>query len=349
MNQNILKGLLIIGVVIDHNDFSRSLFSGFLLGFSFHVVGFMTLPFLRELPRLSRSYVLGNFFRLYYPFFLLTLALGAVVAMGAPTGLYESARRLLAALYSGNSEVLKQTTHMALLWFLPSMFSLTLILGLLASCRRPVAIVLLCAIVASHFFIGTVAADVQHYLPLGLLPALYVIPLAALIALLQKGFFERLQIWPALLLASIAFAVAKYGQMQQGLYQEVGFSLVADYRDLWALALNDMEAVSGTLLMMQLARLPLGRFVETCGKYSMQVYILHGFIGFGCYRLLVWLNPGWPVSVKFAMSLACTVGASLVLARLAMDHDTVRRFAFPRSWADLAGPRAGRVPARASM
>lgn len=346
MNQNILKGLLIIWVVIDHNDYSRSIFPGFLLGFSFHVVGFMALPFLRELPKLTPGYVADNFFRLYYPFFWLTLLLGIIVALSSAGGLQEGVRRLLMVWYSGNSEILKQTTGMALLWFLPSMFSLMLILALLASCRRSIAFVLMLAIVAIHFFIGVVAAGAQHYLPLGLLPALYVIPLAALIALLQKRFFERLQTWPAIMIALLVFVVVKYGQMRQGLYQEVGFSLVSDYRRPLALALNDLEAITGVLLMFQLARLPLGGFIESCGKYSMQVYVFHGFIGFACYRLLSGLNPGWPVSVSFTLSLATTVVSSLLLAKLVMGIDLIKRLAFPRNWAELLGGRGGPAPVR---
>jgi fucose 4-O-acetylase-like acetyltransferase len=353
MNLTALKGLLVLLVLVDHNDFSRSIFPRFLDGFSFHVVGFLMIPFLKPAAVWSKRY-LGYLFRLYFPFLVISTLTAIVVAWTTPVTATTQAKHWLLAMYSGNSDILKQTTHMALLWFLPSFISLVTIRTAIensSQAGKTWAIALLCM---AHLFVGTVATtDIRHYLPLGLLPAMYVVPLAYLGVLLHQKVYARMEPLLALLVSTAIFVTVKYAQMRAGLHTEVGFAEVADYSAPFALLLNDLEAVGGVLLMFQLSRFKLGRFVELCGKYSLQVYLLHAFVAMFVYRTLLRYASDWSAPVLFAVSLLATALVTAAVARLLAEQKLARRFLFPRSPGELLGlaappenhPATRKVPA----
>lgn len=337
MNLDALKGILIVLVVFDHNEFSRALCAGFLYGFGFHVVGFMTIPFLKPAPRLDRRFA-DYAFRLYYPFFVVASAMALVVLVAHHVPPAEQARAWLHALYSGNADALKRASGMALLWFLPSFLALALLRGAFAGRAATLLLVLACAL---HPFIGTLAPRLQHWLPLGLLPALYVIPLGWLGVFLQRRLFAPLPPLAALALALALFVPAKLLQMQAHLYNEVGFALVADYTRPLALLLNDLESLTGVLLLFQVCRLPLPALLAACGRVSLQIYLLHAFVALAVYRLVLLLPL--PVGAAFALSLSATVGLTLLLAR-ALTHPRAARWLFPRSLAHLLGRTGAPVP-----
>jgi hypothetical protein len=197
----------------------------------------------------------------------------------------------------------------------------------------------------AHLFIGTVAVAVQDYLPLGLLPALYVIPLAYLGVWLHRALFERISPAIALAMAVAVFVPIKWLQMRGHLYNEVGFAVVADYTRPWALLLNDLESVSGVLMLFQLCRLPLRGVVEAFGRYSIQVYLFHAFIALLVYKAVLHLPV--PVAGQLCLSLAATAFLSLAFSRRLAGHPLAQRFIFPRSPADLLGQGGARVAAPA--
>ncbi len=336
MNQNLLKGILVLIVVVDHNDFTRALFRDFFEGLSFHVMGFLMIPFLRPAAAWSRDY-LSYLFRLYFPYFVIVTVLAVAVAWIRPVTAGEQTLLWLHALYSGNSAVLKQATGMALLWFLPSFIALVTLRTAIENSSRAgktIAIALLCA---AHLFVGAVGRELAPYLPLGLLPAVYVIPLAYLGVLLQRQVYERMSPLTALLVAGGIFAGSKYAQIQAGLYNEIGFGIVADYRAPQALLLNDLEAVTGVLMLFQVARFRLGGFLDRCGQYSLQVYLFHAFVALCVYKLLMRYATGWPVHSLFMVSMLATVMLTIPLAHFLAVQPMSRRFLFPRSPADLLG------------
>jgi fucose 4-O-acetylase-like acetyltransferase len=334
MNLNALKGILILLVILDHNDFSRLLIDGFLYGFGFHVVGFMTIPFLKPAGALDKEFAVYAF-RQYYPFFLVATLMTILVTIVRHA---EPAGQLHAwgvAVYSGNAAALKRATDMSLLWFLPSFISLVAlrtVIENMGKAGKHAAIGLLCV---AHLFVGTVAHAVQDYLPLGLLPALYMIPLAYLGVWLHRTVFERLPVAAALMLAIAVFVPVKYLQMRGHLYNEVGFAEVADFTRPFALLLNDLESVTGVLMLFQLCRLPLGRLIEQFGRYSIQVYLFHAFIALVVYKTVLHLPAG--AAVHFAVSFCVTAASSLLVARWLAQNPLAQRFIFPRTPATLFG------------
>jgi fucose 4-O-acetylase-like acetyltransferase len=340
MNLNFLKGLLIVLVIVDHNEFSRSLFPGFLLGMTFHVVGFMTIPFLKPPTALGTRAFAAYAFRLYYPFLLVTCGMWALVtAMGAAP-LAGRLEVLGIALYSGNADMLKVATQMGLLWFLPSFISLVVLRNAIGRCGSGWRIAAFALLLAAHLVIGAVAKAIQDYVPMGLLPALYMVPLAYAGAALQRKLFEPMGAGLATVLALAAFAAVKAVQMQMGLDNEVGFSAVADYRHPLALLVNDLEAVCGTLMLFQFSRWNIEGVIAACGKYSMQVYLFHAFIALGIYKALVRFAHQAPPLALFLVSVLLTALLTLLLARLVMRAPALKRLIFPRDPAELLGTKA---------
>ena len=337
MNLNFLKGLLIILVIVDHNEYSRSLFPGFLLGLTFHVVGFMTIPFLKA-PAAPGTRAFGNYlFRLYYPFLLVACGLWLVVTLTEATPLPERLGMLALALYSGNADLLKATVHMGLLWFLPSFISVVVVRASMESARPAFKLAALAVLLAVHPFIGTFAKAVQDYLPMGLLPALYIIPLAYAGGCLHRSCFERLPAGAAILVSCALYVAIKAVQMSLGLDNEVGFASVADYTRPLALLVNDLEAVSGTLMLFQLARCSFQGIIEATGKYSMQMYLMHAFVALGIFKLLQALAPEAPPLLPFAGSVLATLLVTLGISVGVMRSAWLKRLIFPRDPAELAG------------
>ena len=336
MNQNILKGIFIVLVVVDHNNFARSVFPRFLEGFSFHVLGFMVVPFLRPAFSLNRS-LAHYLFRLYYPFFVLTTILSIVVALTTPIGSIEQAYRWLHAVYSGNADLLKDTTHMALLWFLPSFLCLIALRSAIENTRDNICRTIIAALWLVHPFIGTFGRSVDDFLPLGLVPALYIIPLAYLSIWVHRVVFTSMGRGSAIVLSCVMYILIKASQIHFGFRNEIGFSAVADYRTPLALLVNDAEAISGVLMVVQLSRLSFFRLLEVCGKYSLQLYLFHAFVAVLVYRLIYRLTPSVDALALFTLSLVTTVLITVILARFAAEQPFVQRFLFPRSLHELRG------------
>jgi hypothetical protein len=335
MNPNVLKGLLIILVILDHNDFARSVIPGFLRAFSFHVVGFMALPFLRDTMRPFTAQFAQYTFRLYYPFALVTCALSVAAWIAAGTPASAQIQSTVLALYSGNWKVLDQTTGLALLWFLPSLISLLFLRALIESLPRYAGAMLLAMACVAHFFVGKISPAAQAYFPMGLLPAIYVLPLAYVIASIHKGVLARVPTWLAISCTLALFVAVKLVQMRMNLTNEIGFLQVASYTRPWNVLVNDLEAVTGSVMMFQLARALDSKLVATCGQYSMQVYLIHAFVAAAIYKLLGLLPAGSPL-LAFPLSLALTVVLSAALVTFLLRFSVVRRFVFPRSTHDLA-------------
>lgn len=334
MNPNVLKGLLIVLVILDHNDFARSVIPGFLRAFAFHVVGFMALPFLRGTMRPFTGQFAQYTFRLYYPFALVTcvLALASGFINGIPTA--EQFQSTLLALYSGNWKVLDQVTGLGLLWFLPSLISLLFLRALIESLPRYAGVTLLVLIVVAHFFVAYVKPPVQAFFPMGLLPAIYVLPLAYIIASVHQRALERIPTWLAVSLTVGVFAVVKLVQMRMNLTNEIGFLQVAGYTRPLNVLVNDLEAISGSLMMFQLARCLRWRLVEKCGQYSMQMYLVHGFVAAAIFKAVLLLPIRSPLPALL-LSLSLTVVLSAAVVGFLLRFSAVRRFVFPRSSHDL--------------
>ncbi|MES2046927.1 MAG: hypothetical protein V4447_00890 [Pseudomonadota bacterium] len=337
INQNTLKGVLIILVIFDHNEYAHKIYPLFLAGFSFHVIGFLSLPFLRPAEPLGKKILEKMAFSYYYPFFWIVCGmalLNSLISQSQST-LDSSVFNFLLALYSGNSQVLKHVTQMSLLWFLPSFFSLMLIRGALASSGKAIQTFFLISISLAHFYIGIFASEIRNFIPLGLLPTIYAFPLILIIVKFHQSIFEKFNRANAFLLIITAFSIVKYSQIKMGLSQELGFAMVADYRNLPAMIVNDLEAITGTLMLFQLARFNLGQLIQRSGQNSLQIYLFHAFIALIIFKLIEKNLPNTSMNIRLVISMVITLLLTLLIAKFIMKNEALKRFLFPRSWNEL--------------
>lgn len=343
MNLNFLKGILIILVIIDHNEFSRQLFPAFLLGMSFHVVGFMTIPFLKPAHQPASAQLAHYAFRQFYPFLLVTCAMWALVTLLGQTPLLDRLAMLGVALYSGNADALKAATQMGLLWFLPSFITVVVLRAVIDACAPLPRALALGAIAALHLVVGMVK-PLQDFLPLGLLPAIYILPLAYLGAALHQTVFAPAGRTLATVGALLLYALVKSAQINMGLHNEIGFSTVANASRPLALLVNDLEAVCGTLMLFQCARWDVQGLFTLCGRYSMQMYLFHAFFALAIYQSALILAPAAGPLALFSVSLAATIMLTAAFAHGLMRSPRLKRLVFPLDTRELLGGVSAPAP-----
>lgn len=337
INQNALKGMLIILVIFDHNEYAHKIYPLFLAGFSFHVIGFLSLPFLRPAEPLGKKILEKMFFSYYYPFFWIVCGmvfLNTLISQNQSTSA-SGVFNFLLALYSGNSQILKRVTQMSLLWFLPSFFSLMLIRSALVSGGKAIQTFFLIFLSIAHLYIGYFASEIRNFIPLGLLPTIYAFPLILIVVKFHQSILEKLNRLNAFLLITTAFLIVKYWQIRMGLGQELGFAMLADYRDFPAMIVNDLEAITGTLMLFQLARFNFGQLITSSGQNSLQIYLFHAFVALVTYKFLEKNFANTPMNIRLIISMIITLLFTLLIAKFIMRNEILKRFLFPRSWNEL--------------
>jgi fucose 4-O-acetylase-like acetyltransferase len=224
---------------------------------------------------------------------------------------------------------------MGMLWFLPSFVALVILRTLLEHVGRAGKVLAIIAVCAVHPLIGVAPDRIEDYLPLGVLPALYMVPLA-LAAAWGHVRLMKLPRGAGLALTVLVYALVKSVQMEAHLYYEVGFAIVATYAQPIALLVNDLESVTGVWMVFQLGRFSLGSLIDTAGKYSLQVYLFHAFVAAVIYKLLINTAISMPVIVLFCVSFALTAVLVALLARFLAENGIIKRLLFPRTTTELA-------------
>lgn len=337
MNQNFLKGLLILLVIFDHNEYAHQLFPKFLEGFSFHVVGFFALPFLRPSEIFSFKRLPDMLVRYYFPYAWIVCGMALISLFITKIELLTWASHLMLALYSGNNAILKTVTQMSMLWFLPSFFALVIIRSIFSNSILGKVFLLTLTIII-HPVLGEWVIQVRDYLPIGLLPILYVIPLLFFIATAQQVLFDKIPKKQAFLMVTLSFITVKYFQIQLGAAQELGFAEVATYKTPLNLLVNDFEAITGVLMLFQISRFNFDfnyfRFIEMLGKNSLQVYLCHGFIALVIYKFTQKI-PVFPPSFLLIISFIFASFLAGLFAKFLTSNRWTSRFLFPKNWKDL--------------
>jgi len=107
MNPNLVKGLLIFLVVLDHNDFLSAEIPLVLRPLGFHVLSFLALPFVLE--QASTTSILDKSFRYFWPFaiFLTISTLLYQVMLIGNTSFFNILRVWSVALITGSGANVK--------------------------------------------------------------------------------------------------------------------------------------------------------------------------------------------------------------------------------------------------
>ena len=312
----VLRGVLILAVMFDHNDIVRDVHAvnAWFLPMTWHVAGFLLLPFLVPARRLSWPMLRDHAVRYLVPFVWAVLcyacAYQLIILRRAPD--QAMLARLARGLLLADPVSLQYATGFIVLWFLPALLSVVLLAAAWATAPR-LRPWLLGLALAVHLGVGAVPQEWRGMVPFGLLIALYVFPLG----LLLRGnlaFVSRLrgQVWVVLAAAPVLLAAWAF---ERGHEVEVATLVVPTLaRPLWVMA-TDVQDLSMLAILVAaspwLARVP---GLLLLGRYSLLVYLVHPLLYKPILAVGLRLASGklyWPLA---ACSVLAVAACSLVCA-----------------------------------
>lgn len=336
-----VKGLLILLIVVGHLS-PLQYVSGmgwlFPVLYRFHVVSFLLLPFLLGRAKWQTRWLADRAVRYLVPYAMWVVATAIVfdLTVGAGVAPLELVRRTSWGLWTGNALDLKAATGFQLYWFLPALFTVTLLRAVLT--RLPGRWLPVAAAVAWALH-GTVALWLGGWscTPLGLAVAVYVLPMGLTAAWLWP-YARRVPSW-ALACVAVALAVTTRAM---GLYTNVGVLAVFGWRDFAWMLITDIDAIASFLTVVAVAPL-LARVpgLPALGRMSLGIYLCHSL--FLQAVLLVGLRAGrQPFGEDAALfafvGLVTALTGGILSARL-MQLKVLQPWLLPRGLTDWTATR----------
>lgn len=280
-NVDSFKGLLIILVTFDHNDFFRELYPDLFGPLTFHVLGFLFLPFLLGQTKLSTQFVLDRIARYWVPFlFVLTLAACAHWWLYQPSFELGSAGvNYLLAGTIGSAPLVKRSAGLLALWFLPALLGTVIVLAIYRSASKSAQFMMIATLSTAHLFVTSKTVPWYGWLPLGLA----VVANIFLLGLLVKRLFESASCYK-FRLAFAAIWLVSYGLLVHGHFRlEIATLDLASVVEFRTFLLQDSAGIAGMITALLIADLmPRTRILDILGKHSLWIYLLHPF----CYVAL---------------------------------------------------------------
>ena len=360
-----VRGVLILMVMFDHNDIVRAVrgVDAWFMPITWHVAGFLMLPFLANAWTLGKASVRDMAVRTLVPFAAATLAYAALFHLvrapgqAGPLG----GADWIVALLVGSAELLKPATGFLMLWFLPALFSTRLLLALIDARRGGawfgLALAVGAASALAYLLVGALPYAAKAWVPQGVLIALYILPLGLLLratmALLGDAWRRW---WVAAVFAALSLACW---------WAMVGINVEVATLDLPTIATPGRVLLIGTtdvaFLVTLLGFAPLLSrvpFLALLGRHSLIVYLVHPLLYKPVFAALLPLSlqqdratlAGSLTYWSIALASVAAVGVlSVAAATLVAEVGWLRHAVTPRDWADwrLAAWRPGRsVPLR---
>jgi hypothetical protein len=278
LNQDIIRGVLILFVLLDHNDIVRNVRStnDWFLPLTFHVAGFLLLPFLMPAKLLSLRMIRDHATRYLVPFVfaLVGYAVAFHVLVDRQASALDWLRHLAIAFAFADPLSLQASTGFVVLWFLPALLSTVMLAALFNSSATALRAAVLVLAIVAHFYVGATAVSLKTAVPQGMLVALYIFPLGLLVRYAMPGLLaRRRKAWVA---AAAAIALLASWKFQTGREVEIAtLQLPTLLEPLWVIA-TDVSDLSFLILLLicapLLTRLP---GIALLGRYSLLIYLFH--------------------------------------------------------------------------
>lgn len=339
-----IKGVLIIGVLIGHNE-ACSAYAPWLrqLLYYFHTQCFLFLACALDSAPFSTALARDRAVRYLVPYGAFA-TLAAILSRSLADISVSPAHNWEAfsiALLSGDEGLLRDAIGMRVLWFMPTLYTLVMLRAV--TCTSRIARWLVGA--ASIVWIaaaGQIPAESYRAMPLGLPVAVFFIApgLVARNIYLNAGDFKTLA-WPRASVAPIAVA-GLAGLIVSTPLGSVNASQIAKYYDSGTMtfiaALLFPLAVFATLLRYRHKLASCG-WLAVVGKHSLAIYLLHMFVYRAATRLCFGSAFTDPRIVGANLTLGLLILAITGVCSLAMALGVdrlpaVRRCVFPRDWAE---------------
>ncbi len=329
-----VKGLLVLIVIMDHNDLLRAWVPEFFKPLTFHVLGFLILPFLAPVKFLSQRQLFDRAIRYLVPFWCVltfTTALYTVLLRhDAPANVVLI--DWLAALLIGSAPLVKTASGFYYLWFLPALFGVVYVLSIFDTVGRRSKTIITTAARLTHAFIAMFSIELLKYTPFGVLIVLWIFPFGVLmrIALKSESFYRYRY-------AVLGAFIVSYGYLVfRGKNIEIMTLELHSVTDPLLFILQDISAFTGVVVAIWLAmKLNTVRFINACGKHSLMVYLLHPLIFFCGMKVLgasTWNLESYALALTAILSVVITAGIALLVAILISRLHFTRTWITPKDW-----------------
>lgn len=341
-----LKGLLILLVVADHNDYLRSDFANWFRPLTVHVVGFFLLNFhgsffsTTPLPRFAGERCI----RYLWPFllFFTLYSLGAALVLSDQKSSFAT---YIVGVITGSFIATKEGGGGAFMWFLPALFGFALVarLSAMLSLTGLGIFIAICALF--HIFATGLSATWRANIPFGLLVVFYLAPVVAGFFVLWSSRWWRQameSMWGIGLAAAVAFWTYKHLVAEKE-FVEIGLLAGPSYAKPELLLTNLIHMLAGLTVLWALSRMlaPRGKILQVIGRNSLAIYLIHPLLFKIFSSVQGYLSGGFPSIMSAILSFAFAVGGAMIISRLLGGLPRLRSLLFPKSASDLRGYHVG--------
>ena len=329
-----IKGLLIFLIVLGHNmifTYYAEPIQGMGYLYCFHIQAFFILPFLYGAKPLSKKRLANYFIRLYWPYLLLTTILSV-----AYSNFYLQKEfdlwGILRLYVTGDVDLIKQYWGIQIFWFMPAMFSLSVLKDWFYNSNKVVQVVLLLLSCIANVFLF-LASDYGHYyeisacirsvVPFGLYPGISYLVFGVFVRWIVGKLKERKIECSSYLIIVFIGCSFLYFMNRLSFHEQMihVFLLIA------------MPIIFMLILWYNGRYIQRLFFMEKAGDKTFPMYIIHPFIGYILYGFVVkyaHISLFWAIVAQIVMfwgSYYLSVGLYKV--------DRMRRILLPRSFSEL--------------
>jgi hypothetical protein len=278
------KGLLILVVIMDHNDVAHVVFPATFRPLTFHVIGFLILPFLVTVPRFSWGLVRDRFIRYWVPFAATMLV--SSILFWVIYHRHEPMSRFvvdfLLGVCIGSAPLVKKASGFLAYWFLPALFGTVVVLSFYEKLPARGRMILLTLFIVAHATVVAQSLPGYYWIPFGLAIVSNVFVLGIVVRkIVCARYLHTLRFgFP------LAFVVSYGWLVQHDVWLEVMSLRVAVIADTITFIAQDVAAISGVISILLIARsLCTIRFLASIGHHSLIIYLLHPLV-----YVLVWMG-----------------------------------------------------------
>ncbi len=329
------KGLLMLVVVMDHNDVAHAMFPATFRPLTFHVLGFLLLPFLIGQSRLSKSFILDRFTRYSVPqFWILTVsALLLWVLHNHSEPFAQVARDYLLGLAIGSAPLVKRSSGFLAYWFLPTILGIVVVLAAYRTVSDRARRVMIAFFVLAHCVLVASYFQAYQWVPFGLAIVANVFVLGLLLVAIVESKLAFAVRW----LFPIVFVFSYGWLVYTDTWLEIAVLEMTPVARLATFIVQDVAGLSGVLTVLLLAdRLKASRAIASIGSLSLMVYLVHPLVYAAmdiAFGILGW-HPGSPGMVVgyglFTYGVALSI--AWIAAGLIARSRGVSRWVTPRGW-----------------